>query len=274
MQQHTISFFFAVLIAICITSTMDANGYGAFSAFILIPLSAVFIWLGKHSRAELGVVVGKKSQYGFSVLIPILGVSLIAGAALLTGHTDTTETDWNRTWFNVSLASSVGILVVLLTEEGFFRELLWSLTMRTGHSEKFALWATTAAFVAWHLSAVFLTEECAPPAVQVPIYLVSATLLGLIWGLMRQLSGSVWPASIYRAIWNGLVYELYGFGERVGDLGISATWLYGPELGLAGLVVNGAVFYYLYEQSKKVGAVTQVDESRTEEIELNTATSQ
>ena len=164
--------------------------------------------------------------------------------------------------------------MVLLTEEGFFRELLWSLTMRTGHSEKFALWATTAAFVAWHLSAVFLTEECAPPAVQVPIYLVNATLLGLIWGLMRQLSGSVWPASIYHAIWNGLVYELYGFGERVGDLGISATWLYGPELGLAGLVVNGAVFYYLYEQSKKVGAVTQVDESRTEEIELNTATSQ
>jgi hypothetical protein len=101
MQQHTISFFFAVLIAIGITSTMDANGYGAFSAFILIPLSAVCIWLGKHSRAELGVVVGKKSQYGFSVLIPILGVSLIAGAALLTGHTDTTETDWNRTWFNV-----------------------------------------------------------------------------------------------------------------------------------------------------------------------------
>jgi hypothetical protein len=70
------------------------------------------------------------------------------------------------------------------------------------------------------------------------------------------------------------VYELYGFGERVGDLDISATVLYGSDPGLAGLVVNGAVFYYLYEQSKKVGAVTQVDESRTEEIELNTATSQ
>ena len=88
MQQQTISFFFAVLIAICITSTMDANGYGAFSAFILIPLSAVFIWLGKHSRAELGVVVGKKFQYAFSVLIPVLGVSLIAGAALLTGRSE------------------------------------------------------------------------------------------------------------------------------------------------------------------------------------------
>jgi len=135
------------------------------------------------------------------------------------------------------------------------------------------LWATTAAFVAWHLSAVFLTEEYAPPAVQVPIYLVNATLLGLIWGLMRQLSGSVWPASIYHAIWNGLVYELYGFGERAGDLGISATWLYGPEIGFAGLVVNGAVFYYLNEQSKEVDAITQDDESRKENLELGTVTS-
>ncbi len=108
---------------------------------------------------------------------------------------------------------------------------------------------------------------------QVPIYLVNATLLGLIWGLMRQLSGSVWPASIYHAIWNGLVYELYGFAERAGDLGISAIWLYGPEIGFAGLVVNGAVFYYLYEQSKKVDAVTQDDESLTENLELGTVTS-
>ena len=250
------------------------DGYVAFSALNLIPLSAVFIWLGKHNRAELGVVVVKKSQYGFSVLMPILGVSLVAGAALLTGHTDTTETDWDRTWFNVSLASSVGILMVFLTEEEFFRGLLWSLTIRSGRIEKFALWATTAAFVAWHLSAVFLAEGYAPPAVQIPIYLVNATLLGLIWGLMRQLSGSVWPASIYHTIWNVLVYELYGFGKRVGDLGISATWLHGPEIGLASLVVNGAVFYSRYEQSNKVGAVTQVDDSRAEEIELNTATSQ
>jgi hypothetical protein len=33
--------------------------------------------------------------------MPILGASLIAGAALLTGHTDTTQTDWNNTWLNV-----------------------------------------------------------------------------------------------------------------------------------------------------------------------------
>ena len=66
---------------------------------------------------------------------------------------------------------------------------------------------------------------------------------GLIWGLIRQLSGSVWPASICHAIWNGLVYELSGFGERAGDLGIGATWLNGPGIGLAGLIVIGALFY-------------------------------
>jgi hypothetical protein len=101
IQQRSVSFFFAVLIAIYITSTMGTNGYGAVSAFILIPLSAVFIWLGKQSHAELGVVVGRKSLYALSVLMPILGASLIAGAALLAGHTDTTQTDWNNTWLNV-----------------------------------------------------------------------------------------------------------------------------------------------------------------------------
>ena len=272
MQQHTISYFFALLLAICITSTMDANGYGMWSAFILIPLFAGFAWFGKHSRKELGIIVGNKSYYALSVLLPVLLVSLVSGTALLTGHTDTTETNWNNTWFNISMASSIGILMVMLTEEGFFRGLLWSLSIRSGHSARFTLWSTTAAFVAWHLSAVFLAEEYTPPAMQIPIYLVNATLLGLIWGLMRQLSDSIWPPAIYHAVWNGLVYEFYGFGERIGDLGVTATWLYGPEIGLAGLVVNGGTFYYLYRKAYQQDSLVIIEEPNNSEIDLQKVT--
>ena len=50
---------------------------------------------------------------------------------------------------------------------------------------------TSLIFAAWHISWATLTEEGKLPLMQFPIYMVNAALLGLTWGLLRQLSGSV-----------------------------------------------------------------------------------
>ena len=48
-------------------------------------------------------------------------------------------------------------------------------------------------------------------------------------------------ASVSHGVWNGMAYALFGFGERVGALGIQDTWLFGPEVGLLGIALNLAI---------------------------------
>ena len=98
----------------------------------------------------------------------------------------------------------------------------------------------------WHVSAVSLDTGFDVPARQFPFFLASGTLLGLACGLLRQISGSVVVPSVCHALWNGIDYPFYGFGEKVGALGIEQTHLYGPEVGVLGVAVNAIVVATLW----------------------------
>ena len=87
---------------------------------------------------------------------------------------------------NVAATSTVGIVMVLITEEGFFRGWLWASLERAGCSRWHVPIYTSLAFTAWHVSAITLDTGFDLPAAEIPIYLVNATLLGLIWGILRM----------------------------------------------------------------------------------------
>ena len=55
---------------------------------------------------------------------------------------------------------------------------------------------------------------------------------------MRLISGSVVVPSVCHAVGNGIDYPLFGFGEKVGALGIKQTHIFGPEVGLLGIGLN------------------------------------
>jgi membrane protease YdiL (CAAX protease family) len=225
-------------IAIIITTVMDANGLAAFSALPLLPLTALFWYLQKFSRADMALKIGSAKGYGLAVAYPVVVLGLAALAAFAGGATDLSGTDWNKTLVNIGLMSSVGIVMGLLTEEGFFRGWLWAALKRAGQTDVQVLLWTSIAFTAWHVSAIALDTGFDVPAAEIPVYLVNATLLGLIWGMLRALTDSIVVASVSHALWNGLDYPLFGFGEKVGALGIRATHIYGPEVGLLGIVLN------------------------------------
>jgi hypothetical protein len=130
--------------------------------------------------------------------------------------------------------------MVLITEEGFFRGWLWASLKRAGRSDTYALVWTTLAFTLWHISAISLDTGFDIPAAEIPVFLVNATLVGGVFGILRMVSGSVVIPAVCHAVWNGLDYPLYGFGEKVGALGIDQTHLYGPEVGLLGILLNAA----------------------------------
>lgn len=69
-----------------------------------------------------------------------------------------------------------------------------------------------------------------------------------LWGLMRQLSGSVLVATVSHAAWNGLAYSLFGFGSHAGLLEIPDPLWLDPERGIAALVLNGLFVAFLWRK--------------------------
>ena len=240
-----------VIAAIAITTILDATGYSVFSALPLFPLAGIFWYLQKFSRVEMGLVWGRARHYGLALAYPVLVLGATAAVAYVLGAVDTSETDWNKAFLNIVLMSTTGVLMVLLTEEGFFRGLLWAALKRAGQRDSQVLVWSTLAFTAWHISAISLDTGFDVPADEIPIYLMNATLIGGIFGIIRMISGSVIAPSLCHAVWNGLDYPLFGFGEKVGALGIQQTHIYGPEVGILGFGLNLVFLAYLW---RKYGA--------------------
>ena len=227
-----------VLLAIAITTTMDATGYTMFSALPLLPLTGVF-WLWKRfSRTEIGLTWGRLQDYGVALLYPIVVLGAVTAVAWLAGAVDLSGAEWEKTGLNAGLMSTTGILMVLITEEGFFRGWLWASLERAGQRGARALVWSSVAFSLWHVSAISLDTGFDVPAPQIPVYLINATLIGAVWGMLRWVSGSVLVPSVSHAVWNGLDYPLFGFGTEAGALGIVRTEIFGPEVGLLGLTLN------------------------------------
>ncbi len=249
-----------VAVAIGITTTMDATGFSMFSALPLIPLAGLFWYLQKFSRAEVGLVWGNTRTYVLAVGYPLLVLGSIGVIAWIFGAVDTSNADWNKAFLNMAVTSSVGIIMVLITEEGFFRGWLWAALVRAGQTDKQVLIWTSIAFTLWHISAISLDTGFDIPASEIPIFLVNATVLGAVWGMLRMASGSLVAPSICHAVWNGIDYPLFGFGEKVGALGIEQTQFYGPEVGTLGVGVNlvfaAALWFWITRTDRASTAAT------------------
>jgi membrane protease YdiL (CAAX protease family) len=138
-------------------------------------------------------------------------------------------------------------LIAIITEEGFFRGWLWASLRHRRVSESHVLIYTSIAFSAWHISAVTLATDYRPAPSQLPVFFINAAVIGIVWGMLRWMSGSIIVASCSHGLWNGIAYVFFGFGTKTGALGIRNTALFGPEIGVLGLVSN-AVFALLLWQ--------------------------
>ena len=254
-----------VLIAIAITTTMDANGLLEFSALPLAALLALFWYLDRCSRVEIGFVWGRRAHYALALLHPALVMGPIALAAWAAGAIDLERTDWDKAWLNLVQMIVATVLIASITEEGFFRGWLWASLTRARQGRAAVLLWSSLAFAAWHFSAVLLDTEFAPVRAQIPVYLVNAAVMGAIWGLLRLISGSVLVASVAHGVWNGFAYVLFGSGTKVGALGIQNTTLYGPEIGWAGLVLNAlfaAALWHWWKRSAPSAALLAASQNR------------
>jgi membrane protease YdiL (CAAX protease family) len=241
------------LLAIAATTVMDAVGLSNFNTFPLIILFFGFWYLQRLSRVAVGLSWGRWRDYALAILYPVLVLGLIGLIAALSGALTRTATDWGNTMAMLAVSILVTILLAIITEEGFFRGWLWASLRRAGITEEWVVVWTSVAFAAWHLSTALLPTDFRPPLAQVPLYILNAGVIGVIWGLMRQRSGSIVVTSVSHGVWNGLVYTLFGVGSTLGVLGIHNTAVFGPEVGLVGLALNlvfAAVLWLTYRRSR------------------------
>ncbi|HVR46284.1 MAG TPA: CPBP family intramembrane glutamic endopeptidase [Candidatus Binatia bacterium] len=222
---------------------MDATGLSAFSSLPLLPLLAIF-WYGQRLPArEVGFTWGRSPaarSYAIAVLYPVALMAILAGIAALAGALNPAAAPHHKTgaWLSLLILTVTTIPVALVTEEGFFRGWLWASLRRAGSAPIVALAFTSIAFALWHWSSVVLPTGYNPPLAQVPTFMVNAALLGATWGMLRLHSGSLVVASVSHGVWNGLAYALFGFGTHVGALGIGNTAIFGPEVGVLGMLLN------------------------------------
>jgi membrane protease YdiL (CAAX protease family) len=239
-----------VLVAIAVTTTMDANGLSAFSALPLCPLMALFWYLERLPKRSVGFVWGRKRDYAVATLHPLCVLGAMAAISFTTGVIDFSHTNWRKALLNLILVSCSTFVVAIVTEEGFFRGWLWASLERAGVKQPAVLIWSSAAFSLWHLSAVSLKTGFDIPAAQIPVFMINAAVIGAVWGLLRWISGSVIVASLSHGLWNGMDYVFFGFGAKIGALGIKNTALYGPEVGVLGLALNIAFLAALWRRWK------------------------
>ncbi len=233
-----------VAIAVAGTTTMDATGLSDLSAFMLLPLMFLFWYFDRLSHSEMGFRWGSPADYALALLYPLVVIALIAIAATFAGAVDLSKTNWGKTVANLLILTIATALIAIVTEEGFFRGWLWGSLKRRGISESRMLIYTSIAFALWHISAVLLETDFRPAPSEVPVYLINAAVIGMVWGMLRWMSGSIIVASCSHGLWNGIAYVFFGFGAKTGALGIRNTAIFGPEIGVLGLITN-AIFAFL-----------------------------
>lgn len=88
--------------------------------------------------------------------------------------------------------------------------------------------------------------------------------MGALWGRRRQASDSIVVSSVAHDVRNGLAYPLFGYGTKVGRLGVPATSLYGPEVGILGLALNSIALAVIWRITSTRNGV--IDESVIQRI--------
>lgn len=244
----------AGLLAIGISPLVTVlSGTVYLSALVLLPIG-VAVWLiTRPSRRDLGITLGSWRQYAVGVAYPVGVMGLIILLLWRFKGIRLEEYELGRVIFVISVNTLGGILGGLLTEEGFFRGLVWGLLRTKEYRGTCILLITSVVFVLWHIPVAFLEFGEGFPRSAIPVYLGNVLLLGLNWGLLRLASGSVFVPAVSHALWNALAYKLFGFGVGYGLLVRSSFRVFDPERGLLGVGLNGLflVVYWVWIFKKR-----------------------
>jgi membrane protease YdiL (CAAX protease family) len=217
----------------------------------VLALLIVFWGLTRLSRRQMGIQLGDPTSYGMGLLYPVgvMGVIVAIAAKLVGLHLEgLIVSELAR---DLVFVFGATVLAALLTEDGYFRGWLWGALDRESFKAEVILVWTSIVFCLWHVPVALFEPGFRLPLSVVPVYLTNVLLLGLNWGVMRLVSGSVIVPSVSHALWNALAYVFFGYGTTMGKLGIESYSTFDPERGWVGIVLNILAFGLLWRWWKR-----------------------
>src|SRR4051812_18044451 len=196
------------------------------------------VWTAQRlTKREVGIAIGDPKSYFIALAYAVAIIGCVALGAWAAHLIDLKDYSASTVFRRLSLNFLVTFVLALITEEGFFRGALWGSCARAGFSPaKTVIW-TSVAFGLWHLAVPIIDPDFTQPLSKVPQYVIGSTAFGVATGLLRLRSGSIIVPSACHALWNAVVYTLFGAGDKVGQLGITDSSVWDPERGYAGLVL-------------------------------------
>jgi uncharacterized protein len=139
----------------------------------------------------------------------------------------------------------VSFIVLFFTEEAIFRGIFWSFFDRLELSLLKKNFIISSLFVLWHIPVIILFSDFQLKLFVIPIYFLNIFLFSLVIGMLRHFSNSIIFVTICHALWNTLIYAFFGFGKSIGAWGIKKYFLFDPERGLLGIVLQGLIILFL-----------------------------
>jgi membrane protease YdiL (CAAX protease family) len=243
---------------------LPENGIGA---VLLLPVLVICWCLARFSRTEMGFVVGRAGYYGLALLHPVLVLSLMALVAWAAGAVNVENPDWSKIALDFTIVALPTMLMTLVSEDGFFRGWLWASLKRVGLNEQRVVLVTGIAFGIWHLPFGILGAGYDRFSAELPLYIINASLIGVAWGLLRLISGSLVVVAVTHAIWNAAAYVFFNNGSEIGVLGIQNTSIFGPEAGVLGLsltLLYALGLWLWYRRAVSIRVVSQAGRARLE----------
>jgi uncharacterized protein len=248
MKKSFLAAILGTLLAIGITGLMVASGQSGLNTVLpLFPLLLIFWGVSRYPRCAVGFTLGNTKGYALAILYPVLVIGILSVLAFVSGTIDLSKTQWPNVIQQLAIIAAFTFIIAIFTEEGFFRGWLWAALKDAGLSKTKIILFTSIAFSLWHAPEVTLSSEFSLPTAQIPVLLINAVVIGCIWGILRDISGSVIVTSLCHGVWNAGAYVLFGDGLQAGALGIKNTAILGPEHGMLGLALNLLMLILLWQ---------------------------
>jgi CAAX protease family protein len=213
--------------------------------------------VGQHGRYGLGFRRSGWRTWGLALLLPLLVLAVSYGLGWLSGVAALAmPTDGGLPNFIINqLINFVVVTILVLSEEIGFRGYLLPRLLGLGPKRAAAL--SGFAHATWHLPIILLTpfyEVQGNLFLIIPIFLLESTAGGVIIGLLRLQTDSIWPGTILHGAFNSF-WEV--FGELTLLSSPIAVYLVG-ESGLFTLLGTVVVaFWFLRRRSMDTVTVDQ-----------------
>lgn len=224
----------------------------------------VLIFIFKNDK-NLSLGFDQKNGAIYNAKGLLLGIVLISLSFMgiwASQSIEIVKVSFTKAHLSSIISTTILFFIISFQEELFFRGYLYSFTKKL-FQKRAALWVTSVLFS--------FTHALNPNALSTPIPLISIFIAGLLLGLLREYSGSLWLPIGFHWSWNLFQGSIFGF--QVSGIPIhsiiqlktmGSPILSGGEFGAEGsiltsLVLLGCIITLYYFQKKPSALLREIE---------------